>query len=63
MVAVVRQWRETGQRKRDTNDDVEEGIGDVEQKKSDVAIIRWSFMSQVKVNGALLTARTESKLF
>ena len=39
MVAVVRQWRETGQRKRDTNDDVEEGIGDVEEKKSDVAII------------------------
>ena len=33
MVAVVRQWREMRQRKRDTDDDVEEGIRDVEEKK------------------------------
>ena len=62
-MAVVRQWREMGQRKRDTDDDVEKGIEDVKEKKSDVTIIIWNFMSQVRFNGALLMARTESKLF
>ena len=42
MAAVVRQWRETGQRKRDKDDDVEKGIGDDEKKR-----VMWQLLHEV----------------